>query len=314
MTGRSPRSSDASSAPVIETHGLTKEYGPTRAVVDLDLHIDAGQVFGFLGPNGAGKTTTIRMLLALHRPTRGEASVFGLDCRREAVEIHRRVGYLPGELALYPRMTGAQHLKWFARARGEHSRSYTDELVERFGVVLDRPLRELSKGNRQKVGLVIACMQRPPLLVLDEPTSGLDPLMQHEFERLVRETTAEGRTVFLSSHELDEVQRLANRVAIIREGRLVASDTVEALRRRAPRRVVVEFRESVDPGAFAAIDGVSVVSSAGARLTMQVTGALGPVVRAIADRDPLDLVVRPADLDELFLDLYSERPQAPPPA
>jgi ABC-2 type transport system ATP-binding protein len=314
MTGRSPRSSDASSALAIETHGLTKEYGPTRAVVDLDLRIDAGQVFGFLGPNGAGKTTTIRMLLALQRPTHGEASVLGLDCRRESVEIHRRVGYLPGELALYPRMTGAQHLKWFARARGEHSRSYTDELVERFGVVLDRPLRELSKGNRQKVGLVIACMHRPPLLVLDEPTSGLDPLMQHEFERLVRETTAEGRTVFLSSHELDEVQRLASRVAIIREGRLVANDTVEALRRRAPRSVVVEFGESVDPSVFTAIDGVSVVSSTGARLTMQVTGALGPVVRAIADRNPLDLVVRPADLDELFLDLYSERPRPLPPA
>jgi ABC-2 type transport system ATP-binding protein len=313
MTDRSLRSSDPSSAPVIETHGLTKEYGSTRAVVDLDLRVDAGQVFGFLGPNGAGKTTTIRMLLALQRPTSGEARVFGLDCRREDVEIHRRVGYLPGELALYPRMTGGQHLKWFARARGEHSRAYTHELVERFGVVLDRPLRELSKGNRQKVGLVIACMHRPPLLVLDEPTSGLDPLMQHEFERLVRETTGEGRTVFLSSHELDEVQRLANRVAIVREGRLVANDTVEALRRRAPRSVVVEFRDSVDPEVFRAIDGVSVVSSTGARLTMQVTGALGPVVRAIADRDPLDLVVRPADLDELFLDLYSERSRGLPP-
>jgi ABC-2 type transport system ATP-binding protein len=305
---------DASSTRVIETHGLTKDYGPTRAVVDLDLHIDAGQVFGFLGPNGAGKTTTIRMLLALQRPTRGEASVFGLDCRHEGVAIHRRVGYLPGELALYPRMTGAQHLTWFARARGERSRSYADELVERFGVVLDRPLRELSKGNRQKVGLVVACMHRPPLLVLDEPTSGLDPLMQHEFERLMRETTAEGRTVFLSSHELDEVQRLAHRVAIIREGRLVASDTVEALRSRAPRSVVVELREPVDPGVFAALDGVSVLSSTGARVTMQVTGALGPVVRAIADRDPVDLVVRPADLDELFLDFYSERPHAVPPA
>jgi beta-exotoxin I transport system ATP-binding protein len=292
-------------APVIEMRGLTKEYGSTRAVVDLDLQIESAEVFGFLGPNGAGKTTTIRMLLALQRPTRGAATVFGLDCRRDGVEIHRRVGYLPGELALYPRMTGRQHLAWFARARGEHLPQYADELVERFDVVLDRPVRELSKGNRQKVGLVIACMHRPELLVLDEPTSGLDPLMQHEFERLVRETTAEGRTVFLSSHELDEVQRLADRVGIIREGRLVAHDTVEALRRSAPRRILVEFRGAAQADSFPAIDGVTVVACEGTRLTLQVTGSIGPVLRAIAEREPVDLVSRPADLDELFLELYS---------
>jgi beta-exotoxin I transport system ATP-binding protein len=263
-------------------------------------------VFGYLGPNGAGKTTTIRMLLALQRPTRGEAFVLGLDCQRESVEIHRRIGYLPGELELYPRMTGQQHLDWFARARGQHDTAFTRELVERFDVVLDRPVKELSKGNRQKVGLVIACMHRPELLVLDEPTSGLDPLMQHEFERLVRETTDEGRTVFLSSHELDEVQRLADRVAIIRSGKLVASDTVEALRRNAPRKVEVEFGTPIDRAPFEAIEGVTVSSCEGRRITLQVTGAIGPVVRVIADHDPVDLVTRPADLDELFLEIYRE--------
>jgi beta-exotoxin I transport system ATP-binding protein len=283
-------------------------YGSTRAVVDLGLQVGAAQVFGFLGPNGAGKTTTIRMLLALQRPTRGEASVLGLDCQRESVEIHRRIGYLPGELELYPRMTGQQHIDWFARARGQHDPTFTRELVERFDVVLERPVRELSKGNRQKVGLVIACMHRPELLILDEPTSGLDPLMQHEFERLVRETTGEGRTVFLSSHELDEVQRLADRVAIIRSGRLVTSDTVEALRRNAPRKVEVEFREPADPSPFEAIDGVTVTACEGTRITLQVTGAVGPVVKAIADHDPVDLVTRPADLDELFLEIYREPP------
>jgi beta-exotoxin I transport system ATP-binding protein len=295
---------------VVEAWGLTKMYGATRAVVDLDLEVEAARVFGFLGPNGAGKTTTIRMLLALQRPTRGRASILGLDCLRDSVEIHRRVGYLPGELALHLRMTGRQHIDWFAHARGKRVPDASAELVERFGVVLDRPLKDLSKGNRQKVGLVIACMHRPELLVLDEPTSGLDPLMQHEFERLVHEITDEGRTVFLSSHDLDEVQRLADHVAVIRSGHLVVADTVEALRRAAPRRMEARFREDVDQAAFAALDGVSVTDCHGPRLTLQVTGPIGPVVRAIADHDPLDLVSRPADLDELFLEMYRDASEA----
>lgn len=288
---------------VIETVGLTKVYGATRALSDLELAVDAGQVFGFLGPNGAGKTTTIRLLLALQRPTSGRAQVFGLDCRSDQVEIHRRVGYLPGELELYPAMTGSQHLDWFGRARAV-DRTLIDELVERFGVVLDRPSRQLSKGNRQKLGLVMALMHRPDLLLLDEPTSGLDPLMQREFEAVVREIVAEGRTVFLSSHELDEVQRLADRVAIIRSGTLVATDSVEHLRQSAPQRVEVRFRDSVSPSVFAGIEGVVVVAADGARLTLQVSGAIAPLLRVIAERDPVDLVVRHADLDELFLDFY----------
>ena len=217
----------------------------------------------------------------------------------------RRVGYLPGELALYPRLTAGQHIDWFARARGLADRSVADALVERFDVVVDRPAHELSKGNRQKVGLVLAFMHSPELLVLDEPTSGLDPLMQNEFERLVREVIAEGRTVFLSSHELDEVQRVADRVAIIRSGSMVVTDTVDALRQRAPLRVRAWFDRSVDSEPFHRVEGVSVVAADDRHLELEVAKpALGAALHLVADLDPIDVTARHADLDELFLDLY----------
>ena len=295
----------------IEVAGLTKTYGATRAVADLDLRVGEGAVFGFLGPNGAGKTTTIRLLLALQRPSSGRAVVLGLDAQRDSQEIHRRVGYLPGELALYGRMTGAQHIDWFTRARGSRRLRLAGELVDRFGVVVDRPARELSKGNRQKVGLVLAFMHQPELLILDEPTSGLDPLMQREFERLVREVVGEGRTVFLSSHELDEVQRLADRVGIIKAGRMVTTDTVDALRQSAPHKVEAWFRQPVDSQLFAAIDGVSVTACEETRVALEVPkGAIGPVLRVIVDHDPVDVVSRHADLDELFLEYYRDSPSA----
>jgi beta-exotoxin I transport system ATP-binding protein len=293
---------------VIETAGLTKQYGSVAAVSDLDLRVEPGQVFGFLGPNGAGKSTTIRMLLALQRPTKGRAALLGLDAGADSVEIHRRTGYLPGDLELFPRLTGRQHITWFARARAIDDRSLADQLVDRFKVVVDRPVRELSKGNRQKIGLVLAFMHRPELLVLDEPTSGLDPLMQHEFEALLREIAAEGRTVFLSSHELDEVQRSADRIAIIKEGRLVAEDTVEGLRRAAPQKMEVRFRRPVDQAELSALSGVTVTGSDGPQVTLSVTGEIGPLLKVIASHDPVDLISRPADLDELFLDFYRESP------
>ena len=294
----------------IETSRLCKNYGTVRAVTDLDLVVEPGQVFAFLGPYGAGKTTTIRMLLALQRPASGSASVLGLDCGRDSVEIHRRVGYLPGELALFPRMTGRQHVAWHARARGLRDLSLATGLAERFGAVLDRPARELSKGNRQKVGLVLAFMHRPELLELDEPTSGLDPLMRGEFARLVREVVAEGRTVFWSSHELDEVQRLADRVAIIKEGRLIATETVEGLRESAPLTMQARFAQPIAPTLFAGISGVSVTSCDGGAVQLEVTSAIGPALRVIADHDPVDFTCQHADLDELFLAYYRE--PAPP--
>jgi ABC-2 type transport system ATP-binding protein len=290
----------------IVTSRLCKNYGPTRAVIGLDLVVEPGQVFAFLGPNGAGKTTTIRMLLALQRPASGSAAVLGLDCGRDSVEIHRRVGYLPGDLVLYPKMTGQQHIAWYARARGLRDLSLATELTERFDAVLDRPARELSKGSRQKVGLILAFMSRPELLVLDEPTSGLDPLIRSEFARLAREVTAEGRTVFWSSHELDEVQRLADRVAIIKQGRLVATETVEHLRENAPQTVHARFARPLTPSLFAGIDGVSVTSCDGDAVQLAVTGAIGPVLRVIADHDPVDFTCQHAGLDELFLAFYRE--------
>jgi ABC-2 type transport system ATP-binding protein len=297
----------------IEAIGLTKRYGATTAVDSLSLQVEPGQVFGFLGPNGAGKSTTIRMLLALQRPTRGQARVLGLDAAADSVEVHRRTGYLPGDLALFPRLTGRQHIAWFARARAAGGDSLARQLADRFRVVADRPVRELSKGNRQKIGLVLAFMHRPELLILDEPTSGLDPLMQREFEDLLRETAAEGRTVFLSSHELDEVQRTADRVAIIKDGRLVAQDTVEDLRRAAPQKMEVRFRRPVDLAGLSAVTGVTVTAADGPRVTLDVTGDIGPVLGVIASHDPVGLTTRPAGLDELFLDFYRHSPQAEAP-
>jgi beta-exotoxin I transport system ATP-binding protein len=293
----------------IETSGLTKTYDGVVAVSELSLRVPAGQVFGFLGPNGAGKSTTIRMLMALQRPTKGRATLLGLDAGTQSVEVHRRVGYLPGDLELFPRLTGRQHIDWFGRSRGDVDDSFVHQLLERFLVVVDRPVRELSKGNRQKIGLVLAFMHQPELLILDEPSSGLDPLMQHEFESLLRETAADGRTVFLSSHELDEVQRTADRIAIIRSGKLVAEDTVEGLRRAAPQKMEVRFRHPVDPTVLKALNGVTVTQSAGARMTLDVTGEIGPVLKVIASHDPVDLTSRPADLDELFLNFYRTSPE-----
>ena len=290
----------------IETAGLSKHYGPTRAVDELELLVDAGQVFGFLGPNGAGKTTTIRMLLALQRPSAGSATVLGLDAQRDSVAIHARIGYLPGELELYPRLNGRRHIEWFARARGLHDTSFADELVRRFEVVVDRPLRELSKGNKQKIGLVLACMHRPELLILDEPTSGLDPLMQNEFEELVRETVAEGRTVFLSSHELDEVQRVCDRVGIIRGGRLIAVERVADLLGRTQRRVSVQFAEVVDPGELRACHGVTGLEAQGPRVTFRVAGDLDPVVKAISRHTVVDLEFAHPTLEEVFLTYYED--------
>jgi beta-exotoxin I transport system ATP-binding protein len=297
----------------IKTSGLGKTYGPVRAVTALDLVVEPDQVFAFLGPNGAGKTTTIRMLLALQRPDSGTATILGLDCARDSVQIGRRTGYLPGDLALYPRMTGRQHIDWYARARGLRDLSRAAALAERFGAVLDRPARDLSKGNRQKIGLVLAFMHRPDLLVLDEPTTGLDPLMRSQFAQLTREVVMEGSTVFWSSHELDEVQRLADRVAIIKQGRLIADQTVEHLRAAAPQAIRARFARPVDPALFAGIGGVSVISCDGGSLQLQVSGPIGPVLRVIADHDPVDLTAQHASLDELFLAYYRE-PAAPEPS
>lgn len=288
----------------IATESLTKSYGRVRGVVDLTLSVPPGTIFGFLGPNGAGKTTTIRILLDFLRPTSGRARVLGLDSRRDSVEIHRRTGYLPGDPALYERVTGRELLEWLGRLRGGVDPAFFAELVERFGVDPDRPIRQLSRGNRQKIAVVQAFMHRPELLVLDEPTSGLDPLVQHEFQQLCREVAAGGATVFLSSHVLDEVQHLCDHVAIIRTGRLVANESVDSLRERAVRDVTIHFGGPFDAGCFAALPGARSVAAHGSVLQLQYSGIVDPLVKLAGRYDVVDLVIAPADLDALFLQYY----------
>ena len=294
----------ASGGPAIETRGLTKSYGTSRGIEDLSIRVERGQVFGFLGPNGAGKSTTIRALVGLQRPSAGSVSVLGLDAWRESIEVHRQVGYLPGELRLFDRMSGRQHIDWLARARRIAADAVAKGLAERLELELDRPVEHLSKGNRQKLGIVLALMHRPQLLVLDEPSSGLDPLMQDVFHELLREAAAEGRTVFLSSHELDEVQRVADQLAIIRDGRLVLTDSVEHLRQSAPQRFEFRTSRAVDPAALESITGVHGVRVEGDRVELEFAGTVGPLLRAVAELDPHDFVARQADLEELFRQYY----------
>ncbi|MGZ4411110.1 MAG: ABC transporter ATP-binding protein [Gaiellaceae bacterium] len=295
--------------PAIETHGLSKTYaGGPAALAGLDLRVERGEVFGYLGPNGAGKSTTIRLLLDLIHPTAGRASVLGLDSRRDGVEARRRTGYLPGDLRLNDRMTAREQLDSLARLRGAADDAFRAVLCERFGLELDRPIRHLSKGNRQKVGLVQAFMHRPELVVLDEPSAGLDPLLQTELRKLLRETAADGRSVFLSSHSLDEVQHSADRVGIIRSGRLADVDAVERLRERALRHVTIVFADGPpDPGVFARIDGVRVESAEGGVLHLAAPEpAMDAIVKEAAAHRIVDLVSQPADLEEIFLELYEE--------
>jgi ABC-2 type transport system ATP-binding protein len=289
---------------IIQTQKLTKSYGSHRGIIDIDLEIAEGEVFGFLGPNGAGKTTLIRVLLDFLRPSAGMARVLGLQSRRDSVAIHRRIGYVPGDPTLYERITGAELLEWLSRLRGNVEPKERADLVERFGVETDRPIRELSKGNRQKVALVQAFMHRPELLILDEPTAGLDPLVQHEFQQLVHEVAAEGRTVFLSSHRLDEVQHLCEHVGIIRDGELVAVEDVEALRERATREVIVTFAEPVDATPFAALPGVRDVDVEHTTMHLHLTGSADDFVKLLARHEVLDLTSAAPDLKDLFLQYY----------
>jgi ABC-2 type transport system ATP-binding protein len=291
---------------VIRTEQLTKSYGPSRGIIEVDLEVGQGEVFGFLGPNGAGKTTTIRTLLDLIRPTSGRAFVFDIETTVDPVAIHRRIGYIPGEFALYDRLTGGQTLEYFGNLRGGVDPAYRAMLVERFDLDPSRKFKEYSKGNKQKVGLVIALQHRPELLMLDEPTSGLDPLIQQSFYSLVREARDDGRTVFLSSHILSEVERTCDRVAIIRDGRLVKVDRTEALRDLAHHQVELRFSDGVPTDAFANLPGVSDVVVEGHVLRMRVVGSITPVVQAAARYELLDFVSREPSLEETFLAQYGQ--------
>jgi ABC-2 type transport system ATP-binding protein len=292
---------------VIETEKLTKSYGRHRGIIEVDLAVQEGEIFGFLGPNGAGKTTTIRTLLDLIRPTSGVARVFGIESSADPVAIHRRAGYLPGEFTLYDRLTGAQHLEYFANLRGGVDRAYQTDLVERLDLDPSRKFNEYSKGNKQKVGLVVALQHRPELLVLDEPTSGLDPLVQQSFFAILKEAVAAGATAFLSSHILSEVEKTCDRVAIIREGRLVKVGTVDDLRDLAHHQVELRFAGTVPVWDFEALPGVSEVVVDDHVLRLRVAGPITPVVRAAARHELLDFVSREPSLEETFLAQYGRQ-------
>jgi ABC-2 type transport system ATP-binding protein len=289
---------------VIETQKLTKFYGRHRGIIDIDLAVEEGEAFGFLGPNGAGKTTMIRTLLDHIRPTSGRATIFGIETTADPVAIHRRLGYLPGEFALYDKLTGGQTIDYFANLRGGVDRSYQARLMERLDFDPSRKFKEYSKGNKQKVGLVVALQHRPELLLLDEPTSGLDPLIQQEFYAVIREAIAEGRTIFMSSHILGEVERTCDRVAIIREGQLTRVDRVDALRDIAHHQVELSFVGEPPTAEFEALPGVSQVVAEDHLLKMRVSGSITPVVQAAARHELTDFVSREPSLEEVFLAEY----------
>jgi len=307
---RRPRdvvSGGVSDGPAIRTSGLSKDFGGGHGLFDLDLEVRPGEILGFLGPNGAGKSTTMRLLLDLIRPTSGSATLLGLDSHADSLSIRRRVGFLPGDFDLYPKLTGAAVLDYLARLRGGVDGRVRDTLAERFDAQLDRPVRELSTGNRQKLGLIQAFMHEPELLILDEPIAGLDPLVQQSFHALLGEVAAQGRTVFLSSHTLSEVERVADRVAILRRGRLVVVDSLDNLRAIAVRRLEVEFGDGAPRAEeLLALPGVREATVHGAHLVVAFEGSADALVKALAAHEVRAIRSHDDDLEEIFLRYYRD--------
>ncbi len=291
---------------IINTSKLTKYYGRRLGIEDVDLEVKRGEVFGYLGPNGAGKTTTIRTLLDFIRPTRGSATVFGLDIRQNSVDIHSRVGYLNGELSLYNDMTGEDLLKYLGNLRGGLDWQYVKTLATRFECDLPRRIQGLSLGNKQKLGLLQAFMNKPELIILDEPTNGLDPLMQHEFYDLLTENKKEGRTIFLSSHILPEVEKVCDRVGIIRQGKLVTVETIETLKSHSVRKLEIHFARAVPKEKFSNLPGVRDVVVQDTLLTCTVVGSLDALVKAAAQFEVMNIISREPNLEDIFMTYYNE--------
>ncbi|MEU4640601.1 ABC transporter ATP-binding protein [Micromonospora sp. NPDC023814] len=291
---------------VIRLEKLSKTYGSRRGLVDLNLTVSEGEVFGYLGPNGAGKSTTIRLLLDLIRPTSGRARLFDRDPREHAVGLHHRIGYLAGDFVVDPRQRVGECLTFLADLRGGVPKTRITDLAARLDLDLSTRIRTLSKGNRQKVGLVQAFMHEPDLLILDEPTSGLDPLVQQTFLDLVREAKAAGQTVFMSSHIMTEVQAVADRVGIIREGRLVALDTVARLRDHAVHRFEITFAGPIDQAALAALPGVSDLTVDGPSARFALATGPDALIRVLARHQVASLRASEPDLEELFFAYYRQ--------
>jgi ABC-2 type transport system ATP-binding protein len=297
----------------ITTKKLTKDYGSGRGLFDLDLDVEEGEVFGYLGPNGAGKTTTIRLLMGLIHPSAGSASIFGLDCWKDAVEIKRLIGYVPGEPSLDRNLTGGQILEYFANLRGGVERSYLKKLIERLDLDTSRKFRQYSTGNKRKVVLIQAFMHRPRLLILDEPTSGLDPLNQQEFDGMVKEAREEGRTVFLSSHVLSEVEKTCTRVGIIRDGRLVRVGGVHELSDIKRYEITIVFAHPVPADTFATLDGVAEVETLnnGSAVRLAMQGAADAVIKAAAQYSVVSLTSYEPSLEDVFLKYYQRDGETP---
>ena len=289
----------------ISIQGVTKRYRAGRGIDHVDLEVTSGQVFAFLGPNGAGKTTTIRVLLDLIRPDSGSVRLFGQELRSHSVELRRRIGYLPGDLSLYDHLTPRELLTHFAHLRGGPAWPAISQLTDGFDLEVDRPIKTLSKGNRQKVGLVQALMGDPELLILDEPTSGLDPLVQTQVHRLIRSAAAEGRTVFLSSHVLSEVGHVADRVGIIRDGAIVAVERVADLQRHAVHYVDVRFAANDCPDELASIPDTVELPSTNGSLRLAVKGTLDPLLAVLAAHPVQELTIREPDLEDVFFGFLS---------
>jgi ABC-2 type transport system ATP-binding protein len=289
---------------VVSTSNLTKYYGKQRGIEAVNMEVKRGEVFGYLGPNGAGKTTTIRILLDFIRPSSGSVSVFGFDSRNGSVEARRHIGYLPGELSMYGNLTGHELLRYVASLRGGFELTYAVELAKRMDCDLTRRLKTLSHGNRQKLGLIHAFMHKPPLIILDEPTIGLDPLMQQEFYRLIEEARDDGRTVFLSSHILPEVERVCDRVGIIRSGKLAAIETIETLKSHAVRRLEIHFASTVPANSFQSITGVRDLAVSENVLKCIVTGSLDSLIKAVSKYEVVNVISHEPSLEEVFLTYY----------
>lgn len=292
-------------SPVIEARGLTKHFGRVRALEGLDLEIQQGEIFGYLGPNGAGKTTTIRLFLDFIRPTQGSAKLLGGSSAD--AEIRRRIGYLPGDLKFDPRYTGNDLFSFYGRLRGKMDQEYLGALVQRFDLDPSRPIRDLSSGNRRKIAIVQAFMHRPQLLLLDEPSSGLDPLLQHEFQLLLRESVDNGATVFLSSHVLPEVEVLADRVGILRKGHLVTVAKVDELRVQARQSIELHVVGEADIGPFDGMPEVVHAVAGDGVIRLIVEGSVDPVIKAAATLNVQRIVTHETELEEVFLEFYSEQ-------
>jgi ABC-2 type transport system ATP-binding protein len=288
---------------VIKTEALTKHYGKVVGVEDLYLEVNEGEVFGFLGPNGAGKTTTIRCLMGLLKPTSGRGEVLGLDTWKQSVSVREKVGYLAGESALYDRLTGEALIRFISRF-DNHSESHGLELAERLNLTLDRKVSGYSRGMKQKLAVVLALMKKPPLLMMDEPTNALDPLTQHMLYEILNEYRESGTTIMFSSHNLPEVERICDRVGIIRDGNLVATERMQDLRNMRLRNVEITFAREV-PGELGSIPGVSdLEEQAGNRVQLKLKGEIDPLVKMIASYDVADLSAKHASLEDVFFEFY----------